>query len=244
MSHRGIVPFMRDTLTQRVAQIRAELDVAAAKAGTPAGGARIVAATKYVDAPGVAQLVHAGVTEIGENRLSSLVDKQSDPICDVLSGVVWQFIGRVQSRDVPHLCERVSRIHSLQSESAVQKLVAWKAATGRDLPDLLVQVNVADDAAKDGVAPARLNAFLDALPDEIQIAGLMTMPEFSDDPERSRGAFAGLRELAETGRESFAGRHSLTELSMGTSQDYLVAAGEGATLVRLGRVLYAPLLDD
>jgi len=236
---------MRDTFTEHVALIRAAVDQAAAIAGTPAGHARIVAATKYLDAAAVAQLVHAGVSEIGENRLHSLVDKQADPACAELSpGVVWQFIGRVQSRDVPQLCERVARIHSLQSESAVRKLVAWQQETGQALPELLVQVNTAGDAAKDGIQPDQLDAFLDGLPAGISIAGLMTMPAFADDPELSRGTFAALRKLAEAGRERFAGRHSLTELSMGTSQDYLVAASEGATLVRLGRVLYAPLLDN
>ncbi|MBC7644763.1 MAG: hypothetical protein H7123_06530, partial [Thermoleophilia bacterium] len=123
---------MRDTFTQHVALIREALDEAALRGGTPAGGARMVAAAKYLDAGAVAQLVAAGVTEIGENRLPTLVEKQADPICAGFGDrVTWNFIGRVQSRDVPELCERVTRIHSLQSQSAVRKLVAWHESTGR-----------------------------------------------------------------------------------------------------------------
>ena len=197
----------------------------------------------------MAQLLAAGITDIGENRLPSLAKKQhaaADGTVD-LAAATWHFIGRLQSRDVPELCDRVACIHSLASESAARKLaVQAQGAQGDAMPKLLVQVNVAGDAAKEGIEPGALFAFLEQLPVCLVVQGLMTMPPYVEDAaaEKSRGDFARLRVLCEAARERFGERHPLTEMSMGTSQDHLVAAEEGATLVRLGRVLYAPLLDD
>jgi uncharacterized pyridoxal phosphate-containing UPF0001 family protein len=174
----------------------------------------IVAATKYVSVEDMAVLVEAGVEVVGENRAQDLEAKHA-VYGDAFR---WHFIGRLQSRKakvVNRICELC---HSLETESAARRL---------EIP-ALVEVNLAGEHTKGGVAPEELEAFLGLYP---QVRGLMTMPPETGDPEASRPLFKRLRELAEA--------HGLPELSMGTSQDYKVAAEEGATLVRVGSVLYA-----
>jgi PLP dependent protein len=173
----------------------------------------IVAATKYVSLQELAALAEAGVEIVGENRAQDLEAKHAE----YGDRFRWHFIGHLQSRKtktVNGICELV---HSLSSESAARRLT---------IP-ALVEVNLSGEESKSGIAPDRLEAFLDLYGD---VRGLMTMPPLTDDPERSRPYFRRLRELAE--------RHGLPELSMGTSQDYRVAAEEGATLVRIGSLLY------
>jgi PLP dependent protein len=173
----------------------------------------IVAATKYLSVEDLPALAEAGIEVVGENRAQDLEEKHAAHG----DAFRWHFIGHLQSRKakvVNRLCELV---HSLDSESAAQKL---------EIP-ALVQVNLAGEETKSGIAPAELPSFLDLYPD---VRGLSTMPPFADDPEESRPYFRKLRELAE--------QHGLAELSMGTSQDYEVAAQEGATMIRIGSVLY------
>jgi PLP dependent protein len=174
----------------------------------------VVAATKYVSVKDMTALVEAGVGVVGENRAQDLEAKHA-VYGDAFR---WHFIGRLQSRKakvVNRICELV---HSLESESAARRL---------EIP-ALVEVNLSGEETKSGVAPEELGAFLDLYGD---VRGLMTMPPLADDPEASRPYFRRLRELAQA--------NGLRELSMGTSQDYRVAAGEGATYVRVGSVLWA-----
>jgi pyridoxal phosphate enzyme (YggS family) len=177
-------------------------------------GVTIVAATKYVSVEDMAALVEAGIDVVGENRLQDLEAKHAR----YGDAFRWHFIGHLQSRkarDVSGLCELV---HSLDSESAARRL---------SIP-ALVQVNLAGEETKSGLSPDELEDFVAASP--VEIRGLATMPPLADDPEASRPYFRRLRELAES--------LGLKELSMGTSQDYEVAAQEGATLVRVGSVLW------
>jgi hypothetical protein len=172
----------------------------------------VVAATKYVSLEDMAILAEAGVEVVGENRAQDLERKHA-AYGDAFR---WHFIGHLQSNKakvVDRICELV---HSVDSESAARRLT---------IP-MLVEVNLSGEETKAGVEPHRLGDFLAAHP----ARGLMTMPPPAADPEASRPFFRRLRELA--------GEHGLTELSMGTSQDYRVAAEEGATLVRVGSVLY------
>jgi PLP dependent protein len=174
----------------------------------------VVAATKYVSVEDMAALAEAGIEVVGENRAQDLEAKHA-VYGDAFR---WHFIGHLQSRKariVNGICELV---HSLDSESAARRL---------EIP-ALVEVNLSGEPTKSGVAPDELDAFLDLYPD---VRGLMTMPPLSDDPEASRPYFRRLRELAEA--------RGVSELSMGTSQDYRVAADEGATLIRVGSVLWA-----
>jgi pyridoxal phosphate enzyme (YggS family) len=176
-------------------------------------GVTIVAATKYVSLADMAVLADAGVEVVGENRAQDLERKHAE----YGDAFTWHFIGHLQSNKakvVNRICELV---HSLDSESAARRLTT----------PALVEVNLAGEASKSGIAPDDLPRFLELYDD---VRGLMTMPPETDDPEDSRPHFRRLRALAE--------EHGLSELSMGTSQDYRVAAEEGATLVRVGSVLY------
>jgi PLP dependent protein len=173
----------------------------------------VVAATKYASVEEMAALAEAGVEVVGENRAQDLEAKHG-VYADAFR---WHFIGHLQSRKAPLVSELCELCHSLGSESAARKLT---------IP-ALVEVNLSGEATKSGVDPEELPALLEAYPD---VRGLMTMPPAAAEPETSRPYFRRLRELAE--------RHGLRELSMGTSQDYRVAAEEGATHVRVGAVLW------
>jgi pyridoxal phosphate enzyme (YggS family) len=173
----------------------------------------IVAATKYVDVDDLAALSDAGIEVVGENRAQDLEAKQARHG----EAFRWHFIGHLQSRKAKTVNELCELCHSLSSESAARRL---------EIP-ALVEVNLSGEESKSGILETELEDFLALY---ANVVGLMTMPPFTDDPEASRAYFRRLRELAE--------RHGLPELSMGTSQDYRVAADEGATMVRLGSVLY------
>jgi uncharacterized pyridoxal phosphate-containing UPF0001 family protein len=173
----------------------------------------VVAATKYVSLDDLAALAEAGVEVVGENRAQDLQAKHG-VYGDAFR---WHFIGHLQSRKAPVVSELCELCHSLASESAARKLT---------IP-ALVEVNLSGEATKSGLTPGELPALLEVYPD---VRGLMTMPPATDDPEASRPYFRRLRELAE--------HHGLRDLSMGTSQDYRVAAEEGATYVRIGAVLW------
>jgi uncharacterized pyridoxal phosphate-containing UPF0001 family protein len=190
-------------------------------AGRDSDEVQILAATKYVAAEELPVLAAAGLTLAGENRAQDLAAK-----ADANPGAfTWDFIGHLQSRKVGLVLPRVRYIHSVASDSALRQL----ARHGSPDTEVLVEVNVAGEAGKSGLPAADLGAFLERCP--VRVVGLMTMPPLAPAPEESRPHFAALRELAE--------RHGLAHLSMGTSQDYLVAVQEGATIVRLGTTLYA-----
>ncbi len=193
---------------------------AIAAAGRDPDDIEILAAVKYLPAEELAALAEGGVTVVGENRAQELVAKAGA----VPGRFTWDFIGQLQSRKVKDVLPHVRYIHSVASDSALAQL----GRHGSPDTQILVEVNVAGEPGKGGIAPDELPAFLKRSP--VQVVGLMTMPPFASDPEASRPHFAALRRLAEA--------HGLPQLSMGTSQDYPVAAAEGATIVRLGTSLF------
>jgi len=184
-------------------------------------GVEILAATKYVPVEEMGALAEAGVELVGENRLQELEAKHEQ----WGEAFTWDFIGNLQSRKVKRILPLCRLIHSVATESALAQLE--RHAGGET--EILVEVNIAGEEGKAGIAPAELGDFIARSP--VRVAGLMTMPPFSTDPEDSRPHFARLAELA--------AEHGLTHLSMGTSQDWQVALDEGATLIRLGTALYA-----
>jgi pyridoxal phosphate enzyme (YggS family) len=184
-------------------------------------GVEILAATKYVPAEEMGTLSEAGVRLVGENRLQEMESKHERWGSDF----EWDFIGNLQSRKVKPLLPICRLIHSVASDSVLEQLGRHADSS----TEVLVEVNVAGEGEKGGVAPAELGAFIERCP--VSVTGLMTMPPFSQDPEDSRPHFARLKELA--------AEHDLARLSMGTSQDWEVAVQEGATLIRLGTALYA-----
>jgi pyridoxal phosphate enzyme (YggS family) len=181
---------------------------------------QILAAVKYVPVEELGVLADAGLTLLGENRAQDLIAK-ADAYPDVFT---WDFIGHLQSRKVRQVLPYVRYIETVASDSALEQL----RRHGTPSTEVLVEVNMAGEEGKSGIAPEELPAFLERCP--VTVMGLMTMPPLALDPEASRRHFAALRELA--------AEHELPHLSMGTSQDYLVAIQEGATIVRLGFSLY------
>lgn len=207
-----------DAVRANVERVRREIAVI----GRDPREVEILAATKYLADGELAVLAEAGIGLLGENRTQDLVRR-----AQAYPGLfTWDFIGALQSRKVRSLLPHVRYIHSVASDSALTQL----GRHGKAGTEVLVEVNVAGEPGKSGIAPAELERFVERCP--VPVVGLMTMPPFTEDPETSRPYFTQLRRLA---------AHSgLAQLSMGTSQDYVVAVEEGATIVRLGSTLYTP----
>jgi PLP dependent protein len=206
---------------ENAARVREEIAAAARRAGRDPGDVELLTAVKYVDLESIGVLAEAGLTLFGENRaqeLAAKVEAWPDP------ALRWHFIGQLQSRKVKQVLPLVELIHSVASDSALAQLERH----GTPETEVLVEVNIAEEEGKAGIAPAELPAFLERAP--VRVGGLMGMPPFAEDPEASRPHLAALRELARA--------HGLRHLSMGTSQDYAVAVEEGATIVRIGSVLF------
>jgi len=205
-----------ETVRANLQRVRTEI----AEAGRDPESVQILAAVKYVPVDELGVLAEAGLTMVGENRAQDLVSK-----AEAYPGIfTWDFIGHLQSRKVRQLLPHVRYIETVASDSALEQL----GRHGEPSTEILVEVNAAGEEGKSGIAAGELPGFLERCP--VKVVGLMTMPPLAPEPEASRPYFAALRELASD--------HNLPHLSMGTSQDYLVAVQEGATIIRLGTGLY------
>jgi hypothetical protein len=189
-----------------------------AATGREPSDVEVCAAIKYLPPQDLPALAEGGVTLVGENRAQDLLAKQ-ERYGDLFQ---WDFIGALQSRKLRDIAPNVRLIHSVASDSVLRRLEQHPAR------EVLIQVNVAGEEGKEGIAPADLGAFLERCP--VPVGGLMTMPPFVERAEDNRRWFARLAELA--------AEHGLDRLSMGTTQDYEVAVAEGATILRLGTELY------
>jgi PLP dependent protein len=181
----------------------------------------ILAATKYVRTEAMGALAEAGIELVGENRLQDLEAKQER----WSESFTWDFIGNLQSRKVKRILPLVRLIHSVESDSVLDQL----GKHAENDTEVLVEVNLSGEEGKGGIDPAELDSFIERCP--VRVSGLMTMPPFTEDPEASRPYFARLAALAS--------ERGLARLSMGTSQDWRVAVEEGATIIRLGSVIWA-----
>ena len=208
-----------ETVRAAIERVREEIAAAAQKAGRDPGDVELLAAVKYIALEELGVIAEAGLTIVGENRAQELAAK-----AEAHPELRWHFIGQLQSRKVKQILPYVELIHSVASDSALRQLERH----GTPETEILVEVNVAGEEGKAGIAPGELGAFIARSP--ARVVGLMTMPPFSEVAEDSRRHFAALRELAEA--------HGLARLSMGTSQDFAVAVEEGATIVRVGTRLY------
>jgi hypothetical protein len=213
-----------ERIAGNLARVREEIAQAATGAGRRPEEVQVLAATKYVPSADMPALARAGIELVGENRAQDLQAK----VAAHGDMFTWDFIGHLQSRKVRQVIPHVRLIHSVSSESVLRELERHRELA-RPGMRVLIEVNVADEPGKSGVAPGELAGIIARCP--VPVAGLMTMPPLSSQPRDSRRWFAALRELA---RE-----HDLRELSMGTTQDYRVAVEEGATIVRIGTRLYA-----
>jgi uncharacterized pyridoxal phosphate-containing UPF0001 family protein len=179
----------------------------------------VLVACKYVPLEEMGALAEAGVRLVGENRQQDLAAKH-ERWGDAFE---WDFIGNLQSRKVKQVLPLCRLIHSVATDSVLDQLERHGTAQ----TEVLIEVDVAGEEGKGGVAPEQLAEFIERCP--VGVGGLMTMPPFSRDPEDSRPHFARLAELAAA--------NGLERLSMGTSQDWRVAVEEGATIIRLGTAL-------
>ena len=204
-----------ETVRRNLAAVREEI----AAAGRDPAEVEILAAVKYLPVEDLGALREGGVTLAGENRAQELTRK-----AEAQPALVWDFIGHLQSRKVRQVLPLVRLIHSVSTDSVLSQLERH-GDPGREV---LIEVNVAREEGKSGVDPAELDAFIARCP--VRVTGLMTMPPLAQRPEDSRRWFAALAQMAAD--------RGLPRLSMGTTQDFAVAASEGATIVRIGTRLY------
>jgi len=215
-----------DRVRARLAEVHERI----ASTGRDPGDVEILAAVKYVPVEQMGVLADAGISLVGENTAQALIAKQER----WGDRFTWDFIGHLQSRKTKEVLPRVRLIHSVESDSVVERIQRLAAEPTR----VLLEVNVAGEESKNGVPLAGVDRFVELAGDKVVFAGLMTMPPFAERPEEARPHFVRLRELRDRLQGEWGGRHDFTALSMGTTQDYEVAVEEGATIVRLGSVLY------
>jgi PLP dependent protein len=213
-----------EVVRANLSEVREQIADAVATAGRDPDAVELLAATKYVAAADLPMLAAAGVRLVGENRAQDLQDKVATH-----GGLFeWDFIGALQSRRVRAIVPYVRLIHSVASVSALRELERHRDLARPGL-EILIEVNIAREPGKSGIAPEELDDYIERSP--VPVTGLMCMPPLTPDPEDSRRWFAALCELAEA--------RGLQRLSMGTSQDFAVAVQEGATIVRIGTSLYS-----
>jgi pyridoxal phosphate enzyme (YggS family) len=225
-------------LAARLANVRARIDAACARAGRDPADVTLVAVTKSVDAARAAELARLGVRDLGENRTESLAGKREALAAAGLS-VRWHMIGHLQTNKVRRALPAIDVLHSLDRTSLMETLRTELArADGPPLP-AFVQVNVAGEQSKGGFDETGLWQALDAARSvpRLEVRGLMTMAPVSGRAEDARPVFRRLRELRDAAR--FRGYLLALDLSMGMSQDFEIAVEEGATHVRVGTILYS-----
>ena len=223
-----------ERIRDNYSRIREEVAAACSRAGRDPAAVEILTATKYVDASGLEKLSGAGITLIGENRAQDLTAKHA-----LYGGrFTWDFIGHLQSNKVRQILPLVRLIHSVDSLSAVAEID--RHTPGQTTTNVLLQVNIGQEAGKYGIIPSEVERFLEEASKSLKVnfTGLMTMPPLVADPQDARPAFAALRRLARRLSQNWQGRYRFSHLSMGTSQDYIVAVEEGATIIRVGGVLF------
>jgi hypothetical protein len=229
-------------------RIRANIAVACARARRDPGEVHLLAVTKAVDLEHIQALLKMGVSDLGENRAQQL-EQRADEIAAWLSdgrrggGIErprWHMIGHLQRNKVKNVISSVAMIHSVDSLRLAEEIDQRAASAGRTI-DVLLQVNCSEEQQKFGVAvgaAVHLGATIADLKN-VNLAGLMTMAAASDDPEPSRLPFQRLAEIFQEMRSEKIGGEHFRHLSMGMSQDYMVAVEEGATIVRVGSAIYA-----
>ncbi len=224
------------TVAANLALVRRRIAAAADRSGRRIEDVRLVAVTKSVDRATTEALFEHGVTDLGENRLQAALPKV-DAIGD---GPTWHFIGRLQSNKIRKIVPRFAWIHALTSIDVLARIARVAEELAVPAPRVLVQVNVTDEASKQGLSPGDVRDLLGAASaiENAKVVGLMTMARYDPDPEASRPAFATLRALRDDACRDGWYRAPLEELSMGMSNDYPIAVEEGATLVRVGSALY------
>jgi pyridoxal phosphate enzyme (YggS family) len=220
-------------IRERLAGVRENIERALQRSGRGKEEVRVLVATKYYAPEQLSVLAEAGVDLVGENRAEDLADKQ-----DLFGeSFEWHFIGHLQRRKAKVVVPRVTLVHSVDSVRLIEE-IANRAPEGG--AEVLIQVNVADEESKYGVSEGEVEPLLEAAAGtggKVRVRGFMTLAPLVEDPEDVRYVFAKLRTIRDRLRESWSPHFDLSELSMGMSGDYGVAVEEGATVIRIGRML-------
>lgn len=235
---------LQSRLADNLAAVRDRMASACRKAGREPGEVRLVAVTKYAEWPWVRALAALGQTRLGESRPQQLVERADLFHAAHQPDIEWHLIGHLQRNKVRSVLSKTALIHSVDSLRLLQRIDQLAGELSLS-PRVLLEVNVTAEASKDGFDPSELDVAWETAAElpNIEIAGLMAMAEESADPDRIRGAFSRLRALRDRLRQT-GSRFTLDELSMGMSGDFEYAIEEGATLVRLGSVLFEGLVPD
>ncbi len=218
-------------LAENYYKVKSDLEQAALKAGLSPSKIKLIAVTKSAAIEDLKKAAELGVTDFGANRVQEEADKVKS-----LPGVNWHFIGHLQRNKVKYVLPVYCMVQSLDRLSLAREL-QHRAEKFDQKVDALVQVNISGEKSKFGLPPGELPSFLEQAErlDRLKIRGLMAMAPFVDDPEEARPYFKRLRELRD--QNAVPGRE-LPELSMGMTNDYMVAVEEGATMVRIGGALF------
>ena len=226
---------MAEEIRERLVRVREQIARAAERAGRSATDITLIAVSKTFDSATVQQAVDAGARDLGENRVQEAVSK----VAMVKGNVRWHLIGHLQSNKARQAIEAFDVIHTIDSSQLAERLDRVAGETGRR-PEVLVQVDLANEASKSGADEGELPAIIEALDsaNHLEFRGLMTLPPFFDSPERTRPYFRRLREILEGLNRARGPEQKLTELSMGMSHDFEAAIEEGATMVRVGKAIF------
>lgn len=218
-------------LQQRIQKIEQDIQATCDRVGRNRSEITVVAVTKEVSTARTSAVMEENIRHLGENRPEGLLGKQET----IQSGAIWHFIGNVQSRKVKEIINRIDYLHSVDRMSLVKEI----HKRSNHVVDCFIQVNVSGESSKSGVTSAELDSFIEdvAAYDKIRIIGLMTMAPFTKDMDEIRSVFRSLRELRDGISAKKLPHAPCTQLSMGMSNDFIIAIEEGATHVRIGTAL-------
>lgn len=223
------------TIAENIAAVQAEIALANAKSPNPADPVTLIAVTKTRTPEQMNEVLAAGVTVLGENRVQEMMDKYEG----VRKDAEWHIIGHLQSNKVKYIADKVTLIHSLESKSLADEIDRQMQKLGR-IMNCLVQVNIADEESKFGLAREEVIPFLKMVQQKkgIHVCGLMNIAPNYEDLEQVRPVFREMHELFEEIKAMQMENIDMKWLSMGMSQDYRIAVEEGANMVRVGRRLF------
>ena len=227
---------MMSSIANRLARIHGRIEAACRRSNRNLTEVRLVAVTKHRSMEDTLEVLNSGENILGENRIQEAVDKIPQ-IQERIQDIEWHLIGHLQRNKARLAVSLFQTIHSLDSLRLAEALEKEAAKENKQLK-VLLQINIARESQKDGLAPEEAEDVLRAVRElpHLNVCGLMTMAPFDPDPEHARPVFRELRRLRDDLRSK--GYADLNELSMGMTQDYPVAIEEGATLVRIGTAIF------